>query len=117
MVLQEKITKDLQRRLQFLFTVTLFFPILFEALLKQANSPSDIDKTILSWGFIIGMLIVDYTMLEFTKKWNLKLNSTLITILLFISLGSFVAMFFMFAGLQQTGQLPGFLFYVFSTAI
>ena len=114
---QEKNIERFKQRFQFLVTITLFFPVLMDALFKEVNNVLDINKTMLSWGAIIAVLIFDYILLECTKKFIFGWISKLINISLFINIGSFAIVFYTFAKLQQTGLILGFLTPLFIVAM
>jgi len=105
--------EKLQQRLQFVITIFLFFPVILDALYKQANNYSDFNKTILSWGLTISVLILDYILLEFVKKWNYKNTFKYIDYSLFVILGSFAFVFYILAATQSFASLPHFLIYFF----
>lgn len=60
---------NLESKFQFLITLALFLPVIMEAVFDQKNA----NPTILQWGIVIAMLIVNYLYIssfkhEFPKK-------------------------------------------------
>ncbi len=99
MTLQETV----KSRFQFLATITLFFPVLIDALFKSNNLDSG--KVTGMWGASITILIADYIFLECTKKLNIFAGKT-INLSIFVTLGIYAFIFGMNARLEAIGHLP-----------
>ena len=113
----EKLVEKIRQRFQFLATISLFFPLLLDALLKEGNNLNNLNKVALGWGAVIAVLIIDYIFLEYVKKQTYSIIPKLVNFLIFLNLGAYVIIFIMFAALPEASQLPGFLFPVFKFLI
>lgn len=107
-------TEKLKSRFQFLVTIALFFPVILDSLLNKDSAKDS--SIIFYWGFQVAILILGYILIECTKKWSNETIYKLANFSLFVNLGSFIVVFYIFADMQKTGSIPYFYKYVFSTA-
>jgi hypothetical protein len=102
----------LKQRFLFLVTISVFFPILLDALFSQANS-TDIYKVTIHFGALIAILIFDYIFLELLDKWSHLILKKLVNISVFVNLGAYAILFLIFNELQAREHLPNFISVIF----
>ena len=64
---RDAIVSQLQKRLEFVFILALFFPVLLTSLFNISNAGSG-DSQILNWGAVICLLIIIFVVIEFFQK-------------------------------------------------
>lgn len=84
--------EKLEKRLQFVITIALFFTVILDAMFKLAPNKFDSNQIILMWGSSIAVLLIDYIFLEIVgnkfKDWVYKYTN----LLLLVDVGMFAVL-------------------------
>lgn len=86
---REVLINQLRKRLEFVFVLVLFFPVLLASLFNISNAGSG-DNHVLSWGAVISLLIIVFVTLEFSQKYNSIFALKAINILLISQIIAFI---------------------------
>ena len=88
--------EEISKRLQFMVTLSFFFPVLLQAFLNTAPNPPKASALILGWGLVIAFFILSYLLVEITESfypWVLRS----VNILLLLQIFAFVVIIYAFA--------------------
>jgi len=89
----EKI-KLLRERFQVVFTIALIFPVLFDALAGEVDTPN---YNILSWGIPLGAFILSYVLIELWYKYINKFTLLSVNVLMLIQIIMSASTMFIFS--------------------
>lgn len=74
--------EKLEKRLQFVITIALFFTVILDAIFKLAPNNFNSNQIVLLWGASVAALLVDYIVLELAenklKPWVYKYTNRLL---------------------------------------
>lgn len=85
--------EKLQNRFQFLIVVAMFMATLLDVFFRLNNSPSSYNQTILNWGNVIAILIIDFVFIEAINKKITSIYIYIIYIFLHLNLLIFTSVF------------------------
>lgn len=92
--------KSLNERFQFVMTLVLFYPVMLQAVLG-ISAAADGNKTVLEYGLVIGILVLDYLFLEVIKTRILPIIARYTDLLLLLELVAFIPVYYVLAYLQS----------------
>lgn len=92
---------ELKKRLEFIITLALFFPVVLDAIYKATPDESKSGSIILLWGIVIAVLILNYLFVELRKgkmlDWVIKYADRLLV----LEVVTFIPVLFVLAATQR----------------
>lgn len=107
----ENMKADIEKRLQLVMVLVLFFPVLLDALYKSVSDELSASHMILKWSIVIVVLVLSYLCYEGIKDRILVWVARWTNILLLLEVALFTPVFLGLALFDQTPSLLNLIAY------
>lgn len=114
---KKEIFESIEKRFHIVITSALFFPAIWERVLKIASSDAvAVSNEVLSFGVVIAVLLINYLIFEVSKKYHSIFFLKAIRFFLLLILAAFIILFIFLATLKS-GPMIGWQEYLYGASL